>query len=266
MEIRNMKVYCLASSSSGNCYVMDFDINGTHTLLMVECGLPYNEIVSRCNKNGIDLSKINSCLITHAHSDHSKAAKELQKRGVRIWASKETLGIIALQGQELALNTPKNVEKGVCVMPFKVEHDIDGAVGFVIKTEKETVIFINDCKKWNDNLINFKPDYVFIECNYNQKMVYAQLHEFKEMNECDIPELERKENNIKIKQHERNIDAHMSLHGCLVGLSKLNLRYCKMICLMHLSDRYANEFLMKNEVMRQTGVRTYVCQKSGGIK
>ena len=97
--------------------------------------------------------------------------------------------------------------------------------------------------------------------------IYAQLHELKEYNKCtNIDDNERKENNIKIKQHERNINAHMSLHGTLLGLQKLNLRYCKMICLMHLSDRYANEFLMKNEVMKQTGVRTYVCLRNGGIK
>lgn len=261
-----MKVTCLASSSAGNCFIFDFDIKGDHISIMLECGLPYAEILSRCNKNGIDLSKINHCFITHAHSDHCKAAKELQKRGVRIWATKETLGIINLKGQELALNEPKKVENGLFVFPFAVEHDIEGAVGFIIKTENETILFINDCKRWTTNLINFKPDYVFIECNYNHKMVYAQLNQLKsEINNCSLDELELKEHNIKIKQHERNINAHMSLHGTLLGLSKLNLRYCKMIVLMHLSDRYANEYLMKTEVQKQTGIRTYCALKNGSI-
>ena len=261
-----MKVTCLASSSSGNCYIMDFDNDGIHTLLMVECGLPYREILSRCNQNGIDFSSINTCLITHAHSDHSKCAKELQNRGVRIWASKPTLQAIGLQNHELALNEPKMVENGIGVMAFEVEHDIEGATGFVIKTKKECVIFINDCKRWNTNLINFKPDYVFIECNYNHKMVYAQLNQLKgELKNGQLDSIETKEHNIKIKQHERNINAHMSLHGTLLGLSKLNLRYCKTIFLMHLSDRYANEYLMKNEVQAQTGIKTYTCLKNGSI-
>ena len=95
---------------------------------------------------------------------------------------------------------------------------------------------------------------------------WMDIHELqKEIRNDQLDSIETKEHNIKIKQHERNINAHMSLHGTLVGLSRLNLRYCKMIVLMHLSDRYANEYLMKNEVMRQTGVRTYVAGKEGGI-
>lgn len=261
-----MKVYCLASSSAGNCYIMDFEINGNHTLLMVECGLPYNTILKKANEYGIDMAKVNNCLITHAHGDHCCGAKALKSRGIEMWASKDTLDRINLQGQELALNKPKKVENGLYVLPFEVEHDIDGAIGFVIKTPSETVIFINDCKRWKENLINFKPNYVFIECNYNHKMVYAQLNELKkEVNNCSLNESELKEHNIKIKQHERNVNAHMSLHGTLVGLSRLNLRYCETIFLMHLSDRYANEYLMKNEVQKQTGVRTYTCLKNGSI-
>lgn len=245
---------------------MDFEIKGGHTLLMVECGLPYSEILSRCTKNGIDFTKINSCLITHAHSDHSKSAKDLNKRGISIWASKPTLDKINVNGNVIESNKPTMIENGIAVFAFEVEHDIEGAMGFIIKTETETVIFVNDCKKWNINLINFKPDYVFIECNYYHKMVYAQLHELKhDIETCQLDSNELKEHNIKIKQHERNINAHMSLHGTLIGLSHLNLRYCKTIFLMHLSDRYANEYVMKNEVQKQTSVKTYVCLKNGGI-
>lgn len=233
---------------------------------MVECGIPYKEILKKCNQNGIDFSKVNYCLVTHAHSDHIKSANEISKRGINVCATAKTLEIGAVNGQIMEIEKPNKITNGLYVMPFLVDHDIEGACGFVIKTPNETVIFINDCKKWNTNLINFKPDYVFIECNYNHKMVYAQLNELKkELKECILEEQDKKEHNIKIKQHERNINAHMSLHGTLIGLSKLNLRYCKSIMLMHLSDRYANEYLMKNEVQKQTGIRTYCCLKAGGI-
>lgn len=261
-----MKVYCLASSSSGNCYVMDFDINGNHTLLMVECGIPWSEIISKCNLAKIDISKIHSCLVTHAHGDHCKATSDLLKHGIKVFTSIETKEKIGLNTSVLDVEGAQTVDKGICVFPFLVEHDIEGAIGFVIKTSTETVIFVNDSKKWETNLINFKPDYVFIECNYWQDMVYAQLHELKrEIAENQLDDLELKEHNTKIKQHTRNIESHMSLNGCLKGLKKLNLRYCKSIFLMHLSDRYANEYKMKNEVQKQTGVRTYVCGKQGGI-
>ena len=262
-----MKVTCLASSSAGNCYIMDFEVGSNHTLLMVECGLPYIEIVKRANQYNVDLSKVESCIITHGHSDHCMSAKDLNLRGVKIYASENTLNVCKLSSNKLEVEKPQKVANGVVVWPFEVEHDIDGAYGFVIKTAKETVIFINDCKLWKTNLINFKPDYVFIECNYNHSMVYAQLHALEKENEdiC-ISDALRAENSLRIEQHKRNINSHMSLHGTKVGLSRLNLNHCKAIFLMHMSDRYANEYLMKNEIYQLYRIPTYACKKIGGTK
>lgn len=260
-----MKSYCLASSSYGNCFIFDFEL-GDHALLMVECGLPYKEIVRKCNELNLDLSQVKNCLITHAHQDHCCSAKELNFRGMRIWASKDTLSIINLKGNELALNEPKKVENGVFVLPFEVEHDIDGAVGFIIKTKNETILFANDNKRWKANLINFKPDFVFIECNYDQKIVYARLGEYKKLAECELPPVEAKENYVDMKGLERVVNTHSSLAGTIKSLKKLNLTNCKAIFLLHLSDRHANEFRMKNEVAKETGIRTYVCLKNGSIK
>lgn len=262
-----MKSYCLASSSSGNCFIFEFEINGESTRIMIECGLPISDVYKKLNENGILLSSIQACLITHAHSDHCKCASTIESLGIPLFASKQTLELISCRGNELIPNTPNRVLNGLYVMPFEVEHDIDGALGFVIKTKDECVIFINDHKRWTANLKSYKPDFVFIECNYDNKMVYAQLHELKKQlkNGISNPYEEDKVKG-KINQHERNVNSHCSLHGTLVGLSKLNLTNCKAIFLMHLSDRYANEYKMKNEVEGTYYIKTYVCKKLGGIK
>ena len=75
-----------------------------------------------------------------------------------------------------------------------------------------------------------------------------------------------REVNMKLAQHERNLNSHCSLNGTIKGLEKLNLKNCKAIFLMHLSDRYANEYKMKNEVQNRFHIRTFVCKKDGGIK
>lgn len=262
-----MKVYCFASSSSGNCYILDFDIGGVSTQIMVECGIPLPSIISSCNDYKLQLSKTKACLITHAHGDHCKSAKKLNDLSMPIFASKPTLNKIGIKGNELKINEPNKVIDGLYVLPFDVEHDIDGAVGFVIKTKTECVIFVNDCKRWTTDLRNFKPNYVFIECNYDHKMVYAQYHELKSIIENNIlSEQELKEANIKISQHERNMNAHMSLAGTIKGLDKLNLSKCSNIFLMHMSDRYANEYKMKNEIQMHTGIKTFAMSKHGGIK
>lgn len=262
-----MIAYCLASSSSGNCYILEFDIGGVPTRIMVECGIPLSSIISGCTQYGVQLSSIDACLITHCHTDHCKSAKDLYKRDIPIFAHKHTLEQLKINGNEFIPLQPKQVANGLFVMAFEVEHDVEGAVGFVIKTKNECVIFINDSKRWTTDLRNFKPNYVFIECNYDHQMVYAQYRELKSLREgAKLNEHDLKEVNIKIAQHERNINAHMSLAGCLKGLSKLNLSKCQAIFLMHMSDRYANEYKMKNAVSLETGIRTFACKKQGGIK
>ena len=262
-----MKAECLASSSSGNCFILEFTVNGEPTRIMVECGISMTEIYSKLNSKGIMLSSIQACLITHAHGDHSASAKKIKKAGIPIYASKDTLLKIGCADEHiLEVLKPTKVAPGIFVMAFEVEHDCEGSVGFVIKTKDETVIFINDHKRWTSNLTSFKPDYVFIECNYEHKMVYAQYHELKKQREITVDQVELREINTKISQHERNINSHCSLAGTIRGLAKLNLSRCRAIFLMHLSDRYANEYKMKNEIQNKFNVRTYACRKLGGIK
>lgn len=262
-----MKPICLASSSSGNCFVFQFEINGGVTHIMVECGISIKDIYRKLNNNGLMLSDISACLITHAHGDHSSAARDLWKRGIPLFATQPTFDQIYLKGNALKVKEPNKVCDGIYVYPFNVEHDIDGAVGFVIKTAKETVLFINDHKRWRANLKVFKPDYVFIECNYDHKTVYAQMHDLeKKLNSSQFTEIEKEDFKQKIKQHKRNLNSHCSLLGTLKGLSRLDLTNCKAIFLMHLSDRYANEYRMKNEVNFATHILTGVCGKNGGIK
>ena len=255
-----MKPWCFASSSAGNCFILEFDVNGVPTRIMVECGIPPKDIWRKANENEIDLSTIQACLITHAHGDHSKAVKTIVGYDIPVFASYATLKQLNVQGVELPDLTPFRVCEGVYVLAFPVEHDCEGSVGFVIKTATECVIFVNDHKRWTCDLSNFKPDYVFIECNYFHKVVYAQIHELQKIKS------RTKEEETKLAQHKRNIDSHCSLHGTIAGLKKLNLKNTKCIFLMHLSDRYANEYKMKNEVTLEFKIQTLACQKGGGIK
>ena len=262
-----MKTYCLASSSAGNCFIFEFQINGVPTRIMIECGIPLKEISRKLNNEGIPLTSIKACLITHAHGDHCKSAKDISRLGVPLFASKETLQAISCEGYELIQKKPNRVLDGLFVMPFEVEHDIEGAMGFIIKTKEECVFFANDHKRWPANLSAFKPDYVFIECNYDHVVVYTQLGILKRRKkEGFSSKKEEIETLIQIQQHERNVNSHCSLHGTIEGLKKLDLSNCKNIFLMHLSDRFANEYIMKNAVQDKFAIRTYVCKKNGGIK
>ena len=261
-----MKAYCLASSSSGNCYILEFDIKGMPTYLMVECGIPLQEIYRRMSSYQLNISDVCGCLITHAHQDHCCCARNLSKRGVPLFASKETLNKIYCKGTTLT-NQATQITDGLYVAAFSVDHDIEGAIGFIIKTAKETVIFINDHKRWTANLKPFKPDYIFIECNYDHKFVYATMHDLEDkLKSPTLTEIEKIKLKQAMNQHTRNLNSHCSLLGTLKGLSKMSLEKCKAIFLMHLSDRFANEYKMKLEIERTTKIKTFVCGKNGGTK
>ena len=262
-----MKAYCLASSSNGNCFIFDFDINGKSTKIMVECGVSMKTIYQKCNEFGIGVNEVQACLITHSHQDHCKSARELTRLNIPLFASKHTLEAISCKGNVIEPKQIFRVADGLFGMCFNVEHDVEGSVGFVLKTATECVIFIIDHKRFTTNISHFKPDYVFIECNYDHKVVYAQYEQLKKRRtELDIRDDEMREVNVTLKQMERNINSHASLRGTEKGLAKMDLSNCKGIFLTHLSDRYANEYRMKNEIQALFGVKTYVCSKNGGIK
>ena len=262
-----MKAYCLASSSEGNCFVFDFEIEGKSHKIMIECGLPLSTIYKKLNELNIKFSEIEACLITHHHGDHSLSASKLIERGVPVFASKGTLDTLKVKGNVIYPKQKFRVLNGLFGMCFEVEHDAVDSMGFIIKTATECMIFINDNKKWNTNLISIKPDYVFIECNYDQRIVYPQITDLqKRKDEIAYEDDEMREINTKLKQFDRNVHNHASLRGCIKGLHKLNLSQCKAIVLMHLSDRYENEYRFKNEIQREFGIRTYVAKKQGGIK
>lgn len=263
-----MKPYCLASSSAGNCFIFEFEVNGIPTRIMVECGIPLKDIYNKASSYNIDISSIKACLITHSHGDHCRAARDIARIGIPIFATQPTLEALNIKGEELVELTKTKLCDGIYLLPFAVEHDCPGSVGFIIRTHSETVVFINDHKRWLNDLRNFKPNYVFIECNYDHKVVYAQYYALKKkLDTCSsISRSEYLEIKTKLAQHERNLNSHCSLNGTLKGLKKLNLSQCSAIFLLHLSDRYANEYRMKNEIQKQTKILTYVAQKIGGFK
>lgn len=262
-----MKATCLASSSAGNCYIIDL-ANGTRTSsILVECGISGKEIIKGMVNAGKGMDEIEACLITHYHADHSKAIHEVSRWGIPIFTHAETLRHWNEAGNALEELKPTKIAEGVYVLAFPVKHDAEGSLGFIIKTQSECVLFVNDCKMWESDLSAFRPNYVFIECNYWERQVYAQLADLhKAIEEQSTPSHEKAEFRSKIKQYERNVNAHMSLAGCIRSLRKLNLSKCVAIFLMHMSDGNANEYEMKSAVQRETGIATYVCKKKGGIK
>lgn len=237
-----MEIINLASSSAGNCYV----INDGHSYLLLEAGISYKQIILELAIRGLKIADLDAVLVSHNHKDHSKAANNLS-RFITIYGSRETLEGVTGKKQAIQPNRWNKVG-GYDVIGFDIEHDAEGALGFIIKSRStgELLLFATDTKYIRYNLSKFKFDYIMIECNYDDDYI----------EQIDInPYLKR-----------RLINSHMGLRTVIKTLKSLDLSVCKGIYLLHLSDHHSNEDKMLQTVMAETGVSTYVFKKYGGVR
>lgn len=78
-----MKLKILNSGSAGNCYILD---NGTDALV-IEAGVRFNEVKQAID---FDISRIDGCLISHEHMDHSAHAIAFMDARIKVYGSKGT--------------------------------------------------------------------------------------------------------------------------------------------------------------------------------
>lgn len=74
-----MKLKCIATGSTGNCYTLTSDSGET---LILDCGIPIKEI-----KKGLDwnIRNVVGCIVSHAHSDHRKSVKDFEAMGIPVF-------------------------------------------------------------------------------------------------------------------------------------------------------------------------------------
>ena len=214
----------LASSSHGNCYV----VNDGETAILLECGISFRRIKKGL---GFDLSAIRGCLVSHEHKDHAKSVMDIIKSGIEVFASEGTA-----EALDCALITP--VEAGAQfrvgsleIMPFRTWHDAREPLGFLIYSRRdgERLAFATDTV----NLGHTFPgvNLLALEANYDKDILAR----------CDrMPD--------KVK--ERVTNSHMEIETLCKYLQSLDLSQCRTLYLLHLSNAASNEGNFANRVRR----------------
>lgn len=224
-----MKIYNFSSGSSGNCYVISHE----GISLMIECGIPYKKIIENLARIGMSFNDIRFCLISHFHQDHSSAYDNLKEKRVKVGRL-----------------TRKYVTNDLEVVPIDLYHGKDtSSSGYLIRIKNEYLFFATDFSRFNNvedlaMLRKIPLDYVMIECNWEDELIESAT----------------KDSKIK-----RQMDTHLGLSGCIDYLCALNIKTCKEIYLMHLSDKFSNEIKMQALVHEACKIKTYVCKKNGGV-
>jgi phosphoribosyl 1,2-cyclic phosphodiesterase len=219
-----MLIKTIASSSKGNCYLID----DNKTKIIIEAGISTNKIIKEVGR----LSDISACLITHEHGDHSSSANDLTKKGVTVYCTEGTASNIEIQyfHRIFIIEYEKQYDiNSFIIKPFKTFHDTSEPCGFLIysKETKETLIFATDTA-----FMEFycKANYIMIECNYEKNLL----------------ENNYKNNVISSRQYGRVAKTHFEYSRCIDFLKKCCTDNTKAIYLLHCSDKNFNKMFIDN--------------------
>ncbi len=228
-----MEIKTLASGSTGNSYLID-----GKPRLLIEAGIPIRRI-----KEGLDfqLSTVAGCLCSHVHADHSKAAKDIMKAGIDVYASKETAEALGLSGHRLHVveaMRPFSVDTWR-VLPFPVVHDVP-ALGFLIAGEGSKIVYISDSAYSPYRFKNVS--HYLIEVNYDRQTLRENLARGV----------------IDSHLYKRLLRTHMGLETAVEMLKANDLSRVEEVRVIHLSQGNANEERIKRVLMEATGKPVFI--------
>lgn len=222
------------SSSAGNLY----RVRSLGRSILLECGVQLPKIKQALGH----VLDVEACLITHSHLDHARSAADLLRLGVDIYCSLETSGALALKDLSHRMHfvrSGQQFEAGpFTVMPFSVEHDVPGSLGFLISDGHDKLLFAIDTAYIGPRFKGLTC--ICIECNWSEKTLSPSLDPY-------------------VKR--RLLKSHMSLETCKTFLTAQDLSTVQGIHLLHLSEGNGDAELFKREIQALTGKPVYMAGK-----
>lgn len=220
-----MKIECLGSGSSGNCYILTLE-NGD--IFILEAGVPYKEIKKALGYRLINVKKV---LITHEHGDHSKAVYDMIEDGLHIYASKGTLEALKIKGKRRVHEFKDIHTKDYIIKGYEAKHNAVEPLMFTIadKRTRESLVFITD-SAYTDFIFNGFT-YYLVESNYIEEYLY-----------------ENQEKGMFTKPY-----GHMHLENVKEMFKRTDLSKCMQIILLHVSETNGDPLRMIEEVKEVTG-------------
>lgn len=231
-----IEIQALGSSSAGNAYRVT---DGT-TPILIEAGLPFKAIQRALN---FQISSLAGCLISHEHGDHSKAAADLAKAGVDIYASAGTHRALKLPAHRARIvEAMYQFRLGTwTIKPFDVQHDVAEPMGFLLQNQAgEKLLFATDTYYIKYRFPGLT--HLLIECNYSEDILNTNIAAGR------VPQAMKK----------RLIRSHFSLENMKDFIRANDMSRVEEIWLIHLSDANSDEERFKRELQELTGKQIYV--------
>lgn len=236
-----MKIKVIASGSDGNCYLVEED----GVMFLLDAGISIKEIGRH-----VKLSDLAAALITHRHKDHCKAAKELCRLGIPVYAPMDTLKAEGIDKHPYAIPVVSGVTEDGAItsqygsypfsmIPFTVEHDVPN-MGYFLYGFTGSLLYFTDTMYIRYRFP--KVRYLLAECNYCE----------------DILEENVRSGTIAPSLGKRIRETHMSLETLKEFLRANDTSSLEKIYLLHLSDRNSDADRMRKEIRRLIGCEVYI--------
>lgn len=167
-----MKIKCLGSGSSGNCYLLTADNGET---LILDAGIGLKEI-----KRGLDydLRRISGVVVTHSHLDHAKSVADFERMGISVF-----------KPHDETKACPLKIKYGnFDIQAFKLPHNGTPNYGYYIKIDGQRILYLTDFEYCPYVFVKQKINHFLIECNYQQELVDRDLpnYEHKIRGHCSL--------------------------------------------------------------------------------
>lgn len=232
-------VETLGSSSRGNCYRLT---SGGSSLLL-ECGLPWKQIRRALQ---FKATRLDGCLVSHHHKDHAKAAADVMKAGIDLYATGAAFEAMEIPGPQhrfkpIIYRHTIDIGERWRVMAFEAHHDAPGTAGFWIEDKDgDKLVFLTDSAF---AYYTFPGTHVYmIEANFSEAILRRNV-------ETGL---------IDAARARRVRENHMSIERVVEMLGRNDLSRCRQIMLLHGSDGNSDSEQFKRMVEEATGIPTTV--------
>ncbi len=238
-----LDIHCLASGSSGNCYLIDDGVGA----LLLEAGINHRKIFTDPIVMQA-IPRLEGCLVSHEHGDHAKGVAGVMERGVDVYTTAGTWQ--ALKGitrehrrKEVRAGRQFKVGASWIILPFQTKHDANEPVGFLLYSTiaQEKLLFATDTYYIPNTFCRINT--IMVECNYSLELLDQSIDDGKVP-----PEL-----------RGRLLHSHFSLENVCSFLQSNDLSQVRRIFLIHVSDNNGDKFLFKSQIERLTGIPVTVC-------
>jgi phosphoribosyl 1,2-cyclic phosphodiesterase len=204
---------------------------------MIEVGISWKKVREALNFKTSDIAGI---IASHGHGDHLGHAKEAMKAGIDVYCGQQAADMQRLEGYLLHI-----IKAGDCfnigtwaIRVFEAVHDVE-TFGLLLASGDERLLYLTDSQYSEYRFSGLT--HIMVEANYcpdvlSENVASGAAHNF-------------------VARRTRR--GHMSIDTVLGLLRANDLRHCRAIWLLHLSDQNSDEARMVREVQEATGIPCY---------